>query len=79
MRSISIVKKSGDIEGMSDVEFARWGCLVEALTIIQEKATELGVEVDKMIKPVAIEHYIEERYPSILHDVRVELELGLLF
>lgn len=78
MKHVSIIKKGGNVEQMSSVSFARWVCLIEAFEFISEKARELNVDIDKFIKPVAIEHYIEERFPSILHDVEYELDNGLL-
>jgi hypothetical protein len=78
MKHVSITKKSGKVEQMSAVSFARWSCLIEAFEFIADKAHELNVDIDNFIKPVAIEHYIEERFPSILHDVEYEIENGLL-
>lgn len=78
MNKITIERSNGIVEGMSSVSFARWACLVEALGFIQEKAEELKLDVDNFLKPVAIEHYIEERYPAMLHDVNVEIEAGIL-
>lgn len=72
---IKIKTKKGIIE-MTCVEFAKWACLVEAFHFIQEKAVELNVNLDNFIKPLAIEKYIEERYPSMLHDVEIECKLG---
>jgi hypothetical protein len=72
------IKTKKRVENMSIEEFSRWGCLVEAYGFIQKRAEELDVDIEQFIKPIAIERYIEERYPSILHDVRCEYELGLL-
>lgn len=78
MNKIKIKRKNGMVEEMSSVSFARWACLIEALGFIQEKAEELNLDVDNFLKPVAIEHYIEERYPAMLHDVETEIKLGIL-
>ena len=78
MNKITIERKNGIVEEMSSVSFARWACLIEALGFIQEKAEELKLDVDNFLKPVAIEHYIEERYPAMLHDVDTEINLGIL-
>ena len=78
MNKIIIERSNGIVEEMSSVSFARWACLVEALEFIQEKAEELKLDVDNFLKQVAIEHYIEERYPAMLHDVNVEIEAGIL-
>jgi len=78
MNQIQIKRKNGTVEQLTAVSFARWASLIEAFDLISEKANELNVDLDKFLKPVAIEHYIEERFPSILHDVEYEIEHGLL-
>jgi hypothetical protein len=78
MKQVHIERKDGTVEQMNAVSFARWASLIEAFDLISEKAHELDVKLDKFLKPVAIEHYIEERFPSILHDVEYELQHGLL-
>jgi hypothetical protein len=78
MNKITIKRKNAVVEEMSSVSFARWACLVEALNFIQEKAEQLNLNVDNFLKPVAIDHYIEERYPAMLHDVDTEINLGIL-
>ena len=79
MNKVIIERNNGVVEQMSSVSFARWACLVEALEFIHDKADELKLDVDKFLKPVAIDHYIEERYPAMLHDVNTEIEMGLLY
>lgn len=74
---ITIETKNGR-ERMSVEVFSRWGCLLEAFEFIQKRAEELNLDVDAFIKPLAIEKYVEERFPSILHDVTVENQMGLL-
>lgn len=69
---ISINTKKHGLIKMSYREFARWACLIEAYHFINEKATELNINPSQMIKPMAIEKYIEERYHAMLHDVMVE-------
>jgi hypothetical protein len=75
---VEIVRKSGVVESMPVEDFTRWMCLMEAFHFIEEKARELKVDVEEMIKPLAIDDYIKERYPSMLHDVQCEVQLGLL-
>lgn len=75
---INIMRKSGEVESMSIEEFSRWMCLVEAFHFIEQKASELHIEVDKLLKPLAIEEYVKERYSSMLHDVQVEHRMGNL-
>jgi hypothetical protein len=72
---IKIETKKG-VSNMTLTEFARWACLVEAFHFIQQKAEELGVNPINMIKPLAIEAYIKERYNAMLWDTQIEHQLG---
>ncbi len=77
--TIEIEKRDGSIEYMSVEEFSGWMCLVEAFHFIEKKAEELNLEnVERLLKPLAIEQYIAERRPSMLHDVSVEHRMGIL-
>lgn len=75
---IDIKKADGSVEEMSIDEFTRWMCLVEAFNFIEQKAKLLAVDVSTMIKPLAIEEYVKERYASMRHDVECEHRLGLI-
>jgi len=72
---INIDTKKGAV-CMTLIEFARWACLVEAFHFIQQRAEELEVNPINMIKPLAIEKYIEERFEAMLWDSRIEHQLG---
>jgi hypothetical protein len=74
---IKIETKKGDVK-MTLTEFARWACLVEAYLFIDDKATEFGIDPINMIKPLAIEKYISERYHAMLSDVQYEHDLGII-
>lgn len=77
--TVEIPRRDGSIETMSATEFTRWACLVEAFEFIKEKAEQLGVDnLELLIKPAAIEKYMEERCVSMLHDVECEIKLGLI-
>lgn len=77
MDKIQIEKNKGGIEYMEIDEFTRWMCLVEAFYFIEVAAKERGEkDVSDRIKTAYIEKYIEERYPSIRHDIGVEYILG---
>ena len=52
-------------------QLARWLCLFEAVNIISEKADKIGHKTD-CLKPIPINKYINERYPSVLKDVEYE-------
>ncbi len=53
-------------------KLARWLCLFEAVNIISDKAEQVGKKLD-CFKPIPINKYINERYPSVLKDVEYEL------
>jgi hypothetical protein len=63
---------------MTLTEFARWACLAEAFIFIENKAEELNINPINMIKPLAFEKYINERYHAMLSDVQYEYDLGIL-
>lgn len=73
---VKIDRVGGNSEIMNISEFTRWMCLVEAFDILDKKAKDLSLDVSKLIKPLAIETFIKERYPSMLHDLTCELQLG---
>lgn len=78
MQNVTITLKNGKVETMDATSFSRWVCLIEAFEIIFEKAAQLNLDIESFIKPVAIEHYINERFDSVLSDVTYELKNGLL-
>jgi hypothetical protein len=75
---ITLNRGNGIVETMTFEEFSRWMCFVEALHFIQTKAKELKVDIGAVMKPLAIDLYIKERYEAMLHDVKCESELGNL-
>ena len=78
MDTVYLNKKDGSVEEMGIDEFSRWMCLVEAFHFIETKAEELNIDPEKMLKPLAIERFIIERFPSMRHDVQCETNLGLI-
>lgn len=70
------VKTKSNKEHVMDVEtYARWLCLVEALEFINQKAKNSKIDLDKndnWIKPLALQKYIKQRYPSMFHDFKIE-------
>ena len=55
-------------------EFVRWACLIEALEVVGVKVD--SSKDDKWIKPLAFQKYIQERFHSMKHDLKVEAALG---
>jgi hypothetical protein len=77
--TVAIKRGDGSVETMSDTEFTRWACLIEAFDFIKEKAEQLGINnLELLIKPAAIEKYMEESCVSMLHDVQCEIKMGIL-
>lgn len=65
---------------MSVETYARWLCLMEAIEFIKQNASKNNINMDKSskwIKPLAIQKYIKERYPSMLHDFKHEEHLDI--
>ena len=59
-------------------EFTRWFCLLEAIEVIENKAMQLKENLnssDSWINPIAINHYIDSRQPSMLKDVQYHEKL----
>lgn len=79
MNRVAFNKKDGKKLEMTIDELSRWMCMVEAMDIIVKKSEDLNIKnVDEIIKPLAIEKYITERFPSMRHDIGVEVSRGLL-
>lgn len=76
--TVDIELAGGIVETMTIEEFSRWMCLVEALHFISEKALQLKIDVEGLLKSNAIDDYIKERYPAMLADLTTEVSLGLL-
>lgn len=73
---IQIKTKKGMTHFMTIPEFSKWACLVEAFHFIEQRANEMNIDFTNLIKPNAIEKYIDERYHAMMHDVKIEYELG---
>lgn len=62
--------------GMSVNEFIRWGCLMEAVELIEDKALQLKIDINKnsdWIKPIEIKKYIRERFNSLKDEVITQI------
>ncbi len=80
MSKVSIKTRKGIEHVMTLETYARWMCLMEAIDVIDKTAKVHNIDLDKRtdwIKPLAIQKYINERYPGMLHDVRVEEHLDV--
>jgi len=72
-------KKNGTI-AMSKETFARWLCLMEAFYIIEKKAEELEVNLtdNDLVRPLAFEKYIDQRFESMMLDLTHDEKNNLL-
>jgi hypothetical protein len=63
-------RKKEQVE-MSKPTFARWLCLMEAFYIIEKKAEDLELELndDAIVKPLAFEKYIDQRFEGMMLDL----------
>tara|TARA_R110000824_G_scaffold257981_1_gene446943 strand:+ start:506 stop:736 length:231 start_codon:yes stop_codon:yes gene_type:complete len=68
--------KDGTTKTMGFNEFVRWACLIEALEVVGGKVD--NTNDDKWVKPLAFQKYIQERFHSMKHDLKVEAALGTL-
>tara|TARA_R100001129_G_scaffold176706_1_gene150926 strand:- start:5249 stop:5482 length:234 start_codon:yes stop_codon:yes gene_type:complete len=69
--------KDGTTKTMEFDELVRWACLIEALEVVGSKE-DVNIQSDKWIKPLAFQKYIDERFHSMKHDLKVEASLGNL-
>ena len=77
-KNITLNKKDGTTEEMTQEAFSRWACLVEGIQAVDQKLVDAKIPDSdtKWVKPLAFEKYIQERYHSMLRDVEVEHQLG---
>lgn len=63
-----------EIDYKNNVDFlTRFACLYEGVNLACDKATELGIDVNKnsdWIKPLAFQKYIKERENDMKHQVK---------
>jgi len=77
---VTINKSNGTSEEMTIETYTRWICLVEALDVITQVAERKKIDLNNndWVKPIALQKYINERYLSMLHDVKCEEALAML-
>jgi len=77
---VTINKSNGTSEEMTIETYTRWLCLVEALDVITQVAERKKIDLNNndWVKPIALQKYINERYLSMLHDVKCEEALAML-
>ena len=77
MKNYTFKLKDGTTKTMEFDALVRWACLIEALEVVGNQE-DVDVASDKWIKPLAIQKYIDERYHSMRHDLKVEASMGNL-
>ena len=77
MEKYNFKLKDGTTKTMEFDELVRWSCLIEALEVVGNKE-DVDIESDSWIKPLAFQKYIDERFHSMKHDLKVEATLGNL-
>ena len=77
MEKYNFKLKDGTTKTMEFDELVRWSCLIEALEVVGNNQ-EVNTDNDKWIKPLAFQKYIDERFHSMKHDLKVEATLGNL-
>jgi len=71
-----LTSKKGKSYEMSEYEISRWASLIEAVDIIDAKASQLGAKGSAInwVKPIAIQKYIDERTESMLFEIQEDLK-----
>lgn len=69
--------ESGEVEMTKDC-LARWLCLMEGFYIMEKKAADIGINLEKKdwVKPLAFEKYIQERFESMMLDIEIDAKEG---
>ena len=76
MKTFKFKLKDGTTKTMKFEEFVRWSCLIEALEVVGSKVD--NISDNSWIKPLAFQKYIDERFHSMKHDLKVEATMGNL-
>jgi len=69
--SIKVPLKNGTADFTLD-EYSRWLCLLEGVSIVSKKASDIGINVNtsmEWIKPLAFQKYLEERFESMKDEI----------
>jgi hypothetical protein len=72
MNDIITIQTKTKSHTLKKEEYARWLCLIEAIDLIERKASELKTDIisdDFWVKPLAFQKYIEQRVETMLLDI----------
>jgi hypothetical protein len=73
------VDKARSDETMSLFEMSRWVSLMEAMSVIDGHLNTNKTSVSNWVKPIAIQKYIDERSPIVMHELAVEKDISEVF
>ena len=60
-------------EPMTLYKFARWTALIRGVGVIESKARQLKIDLDKdknWVKPLALQKYVDEQTPSTIAEIK---------
>ncbi|MFZ4600225.1 MAG: hypothetical protein ACOYNN_16420 [Terrimicrobiaceae bacterium] len=72
MNDIITIQTKTKSHTLKKEEYARWLCLIEAIDLVERKASELKTDIisdDFWVKPLAFQKYIEQRVETMLLDI----------
>jgi hypothetical protein len=72
MNDIITIQTKAKSHTLKKEEYARWLCLIEAIDLVERKASELKTDIisdDFWVKPLAFQKYIEQRVETMLLDI----------
>lgn len=73
------IDKSRSDETMSLYEMSRWVSLMEAMSVIDNHMTNNNTNTTNWVKPIAIQKYIDERSPIVMHEIATEKQIDKVF
>lgn len=72
MNDVINIQTKSKTHTLKKEEYARWLCLIEAIDLIERKASELKTDIisdDFWVKPLAFQKYIEQRLETMVLDI----------
>lgn len=76
MKTKVVIKTRNGTEHVMSIDtYARWLCLLEAIEVAKRGEERYGIQAD--LKQKAFSEYINERFPAMKHDIRVEEHLDV--
>lgn len=73
------IDRSRSDETMSLYEMSRWVSLMEAMSVIDNHVEVNNTKSVNWVKPIAIQKYIDERAPIVMHEIATDKEIDEVF